>query len=106
VTISSARRWYATPNDLEALWRNCGLSDIKMATLELSMEFPSFDDYWQPFLGGSTPTSAFAAAINSQSGGALTRVIREKIPRVQPNGTFIFPARAWAVKGNVQSPSR
>src|SRR5262245_21999605 len=97
---------YATPNDLEALWRNCGLSDIKMATLELSMEFPSFDDYWQPFPGGSTPTSAFAAAINSQSGGALTRVIREKIRRVQPNGNFIFPARAWAVKGSVQSPSR
>jgi len=61
-----------------------------MATLELSMEFPSFDDYWQPFLGGSTPTSAFAAAINSQSGGALTRVIREKIPRVSPTGPLSF----------------
>jgi hypothetical protein len=34
----------ATLNDLKVLWRSCGLSDIKIATMELSMEFSSFDD--------------------------------------------------------------
>jgi len=96
----------ATLNDLQALWQRCGLSHIKMATLELSMEFSSFNDYWQPFLEGSTPTSAFAAAVNTQTGGALARVLRDKLSRVQPDGPFVLPARAWAVKGTACIPRR
>lgn len=95
---------HATPNDLETLWRSCPLSDITLATLDLSMEFSSFNDYWQPFLGGSTPTSAFAAALNTQTGGALARVLRDRLPCVQPEGSFVLPARAWTVKGRVYSP--
>jgi hypothetical protein len=64
------------------------------------MEFSSFNDYWEPFLGGATPTSAFAAAVNSPTRGALARVLRDKLPCVQPNGAFVLPARAWAVKAN------
>jgi SAM-dependent methyltransferase len=90
---------YTTPDDLRALWRSCGMLDVQMANLEMSMEFSSFDDYWQPFLGGSTPTSAFAAAVNSQTDGALVRILRDKLPHVQADGSFVLPARAWAVKG-------
>src|SRR4029453_11036609 len=64
---------YTTPDDLRALWRSCGMLDVQMANLEMSMEFSSFDDYWQPFLGGSTPTSAFAAAENSKTDARLSR---------------------------------
>jgi hypothetical protein len=70
-----------------------------MATLEMSMEFSSFNDYWQPFLGGSTPTSAFAATVNSQTDGALVRILRDRLPHVQADGSFVLPSRAWAVKG-------
>jgi hypothetical protein len=73
-------------------------------TLEMSMEFSSFDDYWQPFLGGSTPTSAFGAAVNTQTEGALARMLRDKLPGVQPDGSFAIPARAWAVKGTARRP--
>ena len=72
--------------------------DVQMANLELSMEFWSFDDYWQPFLDGSTPTSAFVAAVNSQTDGALVRKLRDKLPH-EANGAFVLPAMAWAVKG-------
>jgi SAM-dependent methyltransferase len=94
---------YATPEDLKALWRSCRLSDVKLDALELSMEFSSFDDYWQPFLGGSTPTSAFAVAVDTQTSGALARVLRDKLPCVQPDESFVLPARAWAVKGIVEA---
>ncbi len=90
-----------TLSDLQALWRSCGLADTRTAILDLSMEFSSFDDYWQPFLGGSTPTSAFAAALDTQTGGALARMLRDKLPGVRPDGSFVIPARAWAVKGIV-----
>jgi hypothetical protein len=90
---------YATPDDLQALWQRCTLLAVQMANLEISMEFSSFDDYWQPFLGEPTPTSAFAAAVNSQTDGALARTLRDKLPHVQADGSFVLPARAWAVKG-------
>ena len=65
------------------------------------MQFASFDDYWQPFLGGSTPTSAFAAALDAETGGALVNTLRRGLPNVEPDGSFVLPARAWAIKGSV-----
>ncbi|MGH6792410.1 MAG: class I SAM-dependent methyltransferase [Methyloceanibacter sp.] len=89
----------ATPHELQVLWRNCGLFNIATTTLETSMQFSSFDDFWQPYLGRSTPSSAFAAAVNIQTDGALAAVLRNKLPSPQSDGSFVLPARAWAVKG-------
>ena len=98
---ASVSRPPVNPGDLKDLWRRCGLANIEIATLEVSMEFSSFEDYWDPFLGGSTPTSAFAAALERQTSGALTRTLREQIAGVHADGSFVLPARAWAVKGIV-----
>ena len=89
----------AGPRGLTELWAGAGLSDIKTARLELAMEFNSFDDYWLPFLGGATPTSAFAASLNTETGGTLPGVLRDMIPNVRPDGSFVLPALAWAVAG-------
>jgi len=88
-------------DELRNLWESCGLEDIRTTTLELAMQFASFDDYWQPFLGGSTPTSAFAVALDAETGGALVRALRRNLPNLQPDGSFALPARAWAIKGSV-----
>jgi hypothetical protein len=66
------------------------------------MRFASFDDYWQPFLAGATPTSAFAAALDRESGGELERIVRRRIGDVQTDGSFELPARAMAVAGTRQ----
>jgi ubiquinone/menaquinone biosynthesis C-methylase UbiE len=87
--------------DLEALWRKAGLSDIETSTLELAMSFSSFDDYWQPFLGGATPTSRFVAAVDVETGGAFARALAGRIAGIRPDGSFQLPARALAVKGVV-----
>lgn len=90
-------------SDLISLWESCGLEDIRTTTLELSKQFSSFDDYWRPFLGGSTPTSAFAAALDAETGGALVNELRVRLPGARPDGSFVLPARAWAIKGSVPS---
>jgi ubiquinone/menaquinone biosynthesis C-methylase UbiE len=95
-----ARREFA-PADLQALWREAGLSDIETSTLELAMSFSSFDDYWQPFLAGATPTSMFVAGLDAETGGALARALAGRIACSRPDGSFVLPARAWAVKGTV-----
>jgi ubiquinone/menaquinone biosynthesis C-methylase UbiE len=89
----------ATIDELRVLWEACGLAHVTTATLELPMEFESFDDYWQPFLGGSTPTSRFAARLDGETGGALARALRNRLAPFERAGSFVLPARAWAVKG-------
>src|SRR4029453_17291756 len=63
--------------ELSQLWAGAGLHHIRTARLELAMQFESFDDYWLPFLGGATPTSAFASALNTETGGALAKALRD-----------------------------
>jgi len=89
----------ATLAGIVELWRSSGMRAVTTATLELPMQFASFGDYWEPFLGGPTSMSAFAAAMNTQTGGRLARVLQEKISGVRADGSFVLPARAWAVKG-------
>lgn len=93
----------ATLGEIVGMWWNSGLSGVATATLELGMHFTSFEDYWEPFLGGSTPMSAFVAGLNAQTGGRLARLLQEKIGGVRPDGSFVLPARAWAVKGKSAS---
>ena len=93
----------ATLADLDALWRSSRLCEVTTATLEIAMHYTSFEDYWRPFLGGATPMSAFASALNTQTRGGLARVLQDMIRSVmQPDGSFVLPARAWAVKGRSQ----
>ena len=63
------------------------------------MRFGSFDDYWEPFLAGATPTSAFAADLNRETAGELERMVRCRIGNVQADGSFVLPAHALAVAG-------
>jgi hypothetical protein len=85
--------------DLAELWTGCGLLGVRISTLELSMKFASFDDYWLPLVGGATPTSAFMSGLDRDTGGALARVLRGKVPAAAADGSFVLPARAWAVAG-------
>jgi hypothetical protein len=63
------------------------------------MQFSSFEDYWQPFLAGATPTSAFAANLNRKTENELEQAVRSLIPGVQPDGSFALLSRALAVAG-------
>jgi hypothetical protein len=49
------------------------------ARLELAMRFNSFGGYCQAFLASATPTSAFAATPNRETGSALERIVRSRI---------------------------
>jgi SAM-dependent methyltransferase len=89
----------AGPQQLAEHWSRAGLCDMRTGRLELAMRFASFEDYWQPFLAGATPTSAFAAALNRESEGELERIVRCRTGDVQMDGSFELPARALAVAG-------
>jgi hypothetical protein len=92
---------YAGPNELAALWRDSGLSEVRTAALGITMEFASFEDFWVPFLGGATALCVFARNLNDATEGAVATRLRETLASVFGVGQFALPARAWAVAGVV-----
>jgi ubiquinone/menaquinone biosynthesis C-methylase UbiE len=92
---------YPGPDELAALWRDSGLSEVRTVALGITMEFASFEDFWLPFLGGATATSVFARNLNDATQGAVERRLRETLASVFGVGRFALPARAWAVAGIV-----
>ena len=89
-----------SPDPLAALFREAGLGDVAVAALDIATTFASFDDYWQPFLGGQGPAPAYVMSLDEAARGRLRDRLRERLP-VEPDGSIDLVARAWAVRGRV-----
>ncbi|MBW3589957.1 MAG: methyltransferase domain-containing protein [Actinobacteria bacterium] len=87
------------PGPLKRLWEE-RLVEVKCEALEIRTNFASFDDYWEPFLGGTGPAPSYVATLNAPRRADLARNIRETLP-VSSDGTIELVARAWAVRGRV-----
>ncbi len=82
--------------ELPALWREAGLGDVEDAALTVDMAFASFDDFWQPFLGGQGPAGAYVSALTEPA----RRQLRARLHhRLGSDAGFTLAARAWAVRG-------
>jgi SAM-dependent methyltransferase len=92
---------YSDEAALVRLWTEAGIGDIETARFDASLQFASFEDYWQPFLGGATPTSSFAATLPEENRQAVEARLREMVPDNGPDHPFTLKARAWAVRGTV-----
>ena len=89
--------------ELAALWRDRGLENVAETALTLEMRFPSFEDYWQPFLEGQGPAGALAASLSSGKRNALRVRLRRRLLG-DDDRPIVIGARAWAVRGTVPSP--
>lgn len=83
--------------ELSALWRKAGLHDVEEAPLAIDMTFTSFDNYWQPFLGGQGPAGGYVAALDESARDTLRARLRDRLEDLDCTLT----ARAWAVDGAV-----
>lgn len=90
------------PKALRALFANLGMSGIEVAAIDIQTTFASFDDYWQPFLGGQGPAPAYVMALDLDARARLQDLLRKRIP-VQTDGTISLVARAWGIRANVAS---
>src|SRR5688572_9317860 len=87
--------------ELAALWRGGGLAHVDEQPLTIDLVFPSFDDYWMPFLGGQGPAGAYAASLSGPARTALADELRLKVTGGRGEGPFTLRGRAWAVTGVV-----
>lgn len=88
------------PEPLTALFRDAGLTQVAVQGLDIPMVFADFDDYWQPFLGGTGPAPAYAMALPEAARDRLRERLRRQLPTTG-DGSITLTARAWAVRGRL-----
>jgi SAM-dependent methyltransferase len=86
------------PDPLTTLFRGAGLDDVAVRALDVPTVFPTFGDYWAPFLGGQGPAPGYAGSLDEDRRAVLRELIRSRLP-VAPDGSIRLTARAWAVRG-------
>lgn len=85
------------PDALEQLFAGAGLKEVATVALDVPTPFDSFDDYWQPFLGGQGPAPAYTMSLDEVARARLREQLRQRLP-VRPDGSIALTARAWAVR--------
>jgi SAM-dependent methyltransferase len=88
------------PGGLTRAWVAAGLTNVRSAGLEITMEFRDFDDLWTPFLGGTGTAPAYVATLDENTQKHL-RAELQRMVHTDPDGHIRMPARAWAVRGTV-----
>jgi SAM-dependent methyltransferase len=85
----------AREGHLAELFEAAGLRDVEPTVLEVRVEHPTFDEWWQPFTGGVGPSGAYVASLDP----AGREELRERCRALLPPEPFTVTARAWAVRG-------
>ena len=83
---------------LQQLFNEAGLFDTQTTLIRIDTNFTSFDDYWQPFLGGQGPAPTYVQALSESGRNRLRDRLYQRLP-MQADGSIHLTARAWAVKG-------
>jgi SAM-dependent methyltransferase len=87
----------ARQGHLRELFEAAGLNEIEETHLAVSVEHPTFDDWWQPFTLGVGLAGAYAARLDPTRQAELRERCRERLPAAP----FVLTARAWAARGLV-----
>jgi SAM-dependent methyltransferase len=83
--------------ELEALWRDAGLREVRSGPLVARASYLGFEDLWAPLPAGVGPSGAYCAALAEGRRAALRDAFRRRLDVA--DGPFELRARAWAVAG-------
>jgi len=89
------------PEALVELFEVAVLNGIEVTAIDIPTPFASFEDYWEPFLGGQGPAPAYAMSLDATVRARLRDRLRERVP-VQGDGSLPLAARAWATRATVK----
>jgi SAM-dependent methyltransferase len=87
----------AREGHLAQLFQAAGLHEIEESALLVSVEHPSFEDWWEPFTLGVGPAGGHASGLDAKRQAKLRELCREMLPAAP----FGLTARAWAARGLV-----
>jgi SAM-dependent methyltransferase len=87
------------PDALHDLFNNSGLENVDIVPLDARTKFRSFEDYWNPFLGGQGPAPTYVAGLTEGSRARLRTRLQKRLLTAK-DGSIVLKARAWAVRGD------
>jgi hypothetical protein len=90
---------FTAPGELEAAWTRQGLGEVEQTALTIRMEFASFADYWDPWLGGQSTVGAYVTGLSDAKRRLLEHHLRLAYLAGGEDGPRSFAAAAWAVRG-------
>jgi hypothetical protein len=93
---------YASRDDLEQLWLEAGLDEVRVEPLVAEAAYDDFDDLWAPFLTGVGPAGRYAASVGADAQAALRGEFFRRLG--EPQAPFTLSARAWCAVGRVHQP--
>ena len=76
-----------------------GLGEVEQTALTIRMEFGSFADYWEPWLGGQGTVGAYVASLSEAKRRLIEHHLRLAYLAGGEDGPRSFAATAWAVRG-------
>ena len=85
----------AREGELTQLFQAAGLREVEGSVLSVSVEHPSFEDWWGPFTLGVGPAGSYTASLEP----ARQAELRERCREALPPAPFVVTARAWAARG-------
>lgn len=87
-------------NNLKKAFEHAGLKNVITTNLDIPTVFQSFQDYWDPFLGGQGPAPTYLSSLNEESRNQLKKAVSNKL-KVDEDGTIQLTARAIGVRGHL-----
>ena len=85
----------AREGHLEELFEAAGLQKIEATLFSVSVEHPTFKEWWEPFTLGVGPAGSYTAGLDPNRQARLRHLCRERFP----DEPFVVTARAWAARG-------
>jgi len=83
--------------DLRRLFAAAGLRDVEETALQVSVEHPTFEEWWEPFTLGVGPAGAYVASRDEDGRAQLREACRAGFP----DPPFVVTAQAWTARGVV-----
>jgi SAM-dependent methyltransferase len=87
----------ARQGDLTRLFAAAGLQEILEAELWVSVEHPTFEDWWEPYMLGVGPAGDYVTGLDEEGRARLRELCEAKLS----DAPFEVRARAWAARGLV-----
>ena len=89
----------AREGDLSRLFRAAGLQEIVETGLWISVEHPTFEDWWEPYTLGVGPAGDYVTGLDESGRARLRELCQERLPEAP----FEVRACAWAARAAPRS---
>lgn len=93
--MDEARLAGAREGHLAELFEAAGIGDIQSTALEVTLEHPSFEEWWEPYTAGVGPAGVYVAKLSPDEQAAL----RDRCRSLLPEAPFVLTSHAWACRG-------